>query len=371
MPKRIGNLMERIDLDALHEGYLKARAGKRALPSTLAFERDLGANLVRLHAEIHEGRYRIEPYRRFLVYEPKVREISAPAFRDRVVQHALYALMYPIFDATFVHDSYGCRVGKGTHAAADQAQRFMRAVDPTSYSLQIDIRKFYYRIDRGLLRGLVERKIKDKVFVDLALSFAEQAEPLGLPIGNLLSQLFALIYLNPFDHWMKREQKVRRYVRYVDDVVVFGLNRAQAVQLLAKIREYLGDTLRLELSKYRIAPVRKGVNFVGFRTWRRIRFVRKCSLFRFSRSLRRGDVPSLNAIMGHARRTATLAHFRRRVAAERPDLMDVLAHMHATPRLPQRTSLPCNSLVTLLASPLARMVQPFIIALTRITHSIP
>ena len=327
MPKRYGNLYDGcFTLDALHAAYLDARRGKRATPSVQEFERNLGANLARLHCELREGSFHVSPYRRFVIHEPKRREISAPAFRDRVVQHAIYSVVYPIFDRGFIYDSYGCRIDKGTHRAADQAQRFLRESAADSYTLQIDVRKFYYRIDRDILRGLIERRIKDKRLVDLMIRFAAMDEPLGLPIGNLLSQLYGLIYLDPFDQFVKRELKVRRYVRYVDDSILFGLSRDAARSHLGRVQDWLAANLHLELSKWTIAPVSRGVNFVGFRTWRSTRFPRKRSLYRFSRSLRVGDVASLNAIMGHALRTGSHRHFCRRICAERPDLISQLPH---------------------------------------------
>lgn len=327
MPKRHGRLFERcFTPEAIYQAYLDARRGKRKTPSVQDFERDLGANLAQIHAELHAGTYRVSPYRHFVIREPKPREISAPAFRDRVVQHAIYSAVYPIFDRGFIHDSYGCRIGKGTHRAADQAQRFLRAAPTDSYTLQIDVRKFYYRIDRDILRRLIERKLKDARVVDLMLAFARMDAPTGLPIGNLLSQLYGLLYLDPFDHFVKRELAVQRYVRYVDDSILFGLSRDEARSHLAQIQSWLAVRLHLELSRYTIAPVSRGVNFVGFRTWRSTRFPRKRSLYRFSRSLRRGDVVSLNAIMGHALRTATHRHFCRRIRTERPDLISQLPH---------------------------------------------
>jgi retron-type reverse transcriptase len=149
------------------------------------------------------------------VHEPKPRTIYAPAFRDLVVQHAIYRLIYPVFNAGFVDTSFACRVGMGTHAAADYAQAALRRSAAESYFLQLDIRKFFYRIDRAVLRRQVERRIKDRRFVDLMMQFAEYGQPQGIPIGNLLSQLYALVYLNPLDHFVKRELGVRLYCRYV------------------------------------------------------------------------------------------------------------------------------------------------------------
>lgn len=325
MPKRFGHLYEQcFSLEALYAAYYEARRGKRKTLAVQRFERDLGANIAALHQELASDTYKPMPYRHFWVTEPKPRQISAPAFRDVVVQHAIYALIYPIFDRTFIGDSHGCRKGLGIHSASDRAQKFLRQSREGSYTLQLDIRKFYYRIDRQILRCLVERRIKDRRLVAVMMRFAEFEEPLGVPIGNLLSQIYALIYLNPLDHFIKRELKVKRYVRYVDDFILFGLTREVACDLRDRIRAWLADNLRLEFSRWTIAPVSRGVNFVGFRTWRRLRFVRRHSMHSFSKSLRRGDVRSLNSIMGHAAATATLAHFNRRIAAERSDLIPQL-----------------------------------------------
>ena len=315
MPKRHGALFERMfSLDALYQAHLKARGRKRKKASVANFERNLGANLQRLHDELHSGTYQPRPYKTFEVFEPKRRVIYAPHFRDVVVQHAMYAVLYPIMDAGFCYDSWGCRVGKGTHGAADRAQEHMRASRPDSYILQMDIRKFFYRIDRIILAELWARKIKDPRVLVLLGAFASYPDATGIPIGNLLSQLSALVYLNPLDHFVKRELGIARYVRYVDDFILFDLDRGQAHQLSERIEAWLADCLRLELSKWSIHPVKRGVNFVGFRTWRKTRFVRKHSLYKFSRALRKGKTASIVSALGHARRTASFAHMARRCA---------------------------------------------------------
>lgn len=336
MPKRIGELYDAcFTEDALYDAYRIARAGKRKAIPVQRFERDLGANIACLHRELADGNYVPRPYRHFWVHEPKTRRISAPAFRDVVVQHAVYAVIEPIFDRTMIDDSHGCRKGRGIHSASDRAQRFLRQSPDDSYTLQLDIRRFYYRIDRDILRTLIERRIKDVRLLDLMATFAVGEDSLGVPPGSLLAQIYALIYLNPLDHYVKRTIKARRYVRYVDDFILFGLSRERAHELRHEIESWLASNLRLELSRWTIAPVSRGINFVGFRTWRTTRFVRKHSMHQFSRSLRRGNVRSLNSIMGHAARTATLAHYCRRIATERPDLIPQLPlykESHPCPR---------------------------------------
>jgi retron-type reverse transcriptase len=333
MPKRHGNLFAQcFTLEALYAAYLTARRGKRKKSAVLRFEANLGANLQALHDEIHANTYEPLAYTTFTVREPKPRLIYAPNFRDVVVQHAIYAVIYPLFDATFVYDNYGCRKGKGTHKAADKAQQHMRQSAPDSFYLQLDIRKFFYRIDRDVLMALIAQKIKDPQLMALLHVFARYPDVTGIPIGNLLSQLYALLYLNPLDHFVKREMKVKQYVRYVDDFILFGFaSRADAAIALATVERFLSDTLHLELSRWTIAPLTRGINFVGFRTWRKTRFVRKHSLHNFSRALKHGAVPSMVSILGNARRSATYKHFCRRLNTERPDLITYLpeSHQHA------------------------------------------
>jgi hypothetical protein len=274
----------------------------------LEFARHLAFNLDALHQELHTGTYKPQPYIEFTVWEPKRRTIYAPAFRDLVVQHAIYRLVYPLFNAGFIDQSFACRVGKGTHAAADYAQAALRASPDDSYLLQLDIRKFFYSIDRGILAGQIARQIKDQRFVAVMMQFAEYGQPKGIPIGNLLSQLYALIYLNPLDHFIKRELKAKRYCRYVDDFVIFGWSRARCVDALEKITAFLQSTLGLVLSRFSLHRVARGVNFVGYRTWRSTRFIRKHSLFTFSKSAKRGQLDSVISILGHARYTASFRH---------------------------------------------------------------
>lgn len=326
MVRRVGNLYEKcFSIDALFSAYERGRQGKRKTLSVLRFEADLGSNISKLHNELMTGEYRPRPYRRFMVMEPKPREISAPVFRDVVVQHAIYALINPIFDRTFVSDSYGCRIGKGTHRASDKAQQNLRASNENDFVLQLDVRKFYYSINREVLRRQIERKIKDGRLIELMMLFADDKKgSVGVPIGNLLSQLYALIYLNPLDHFIKREMKAKRYVRYVDDFIVWCDSRQQALERRDAIIHFLRDELGLSLSRWTISPVRRGVNFVGFRTWRKRRFVRKHSLFRFSRSLRSGNVSSLNSILGNAIRTSSYGHMIRRIVTDRPDIIHKL-----------------------------------------------
>lgn len=321
MTKRCGNLFETMfTLDSLHKAYKVAKSAKTRRPAVITFEKDLGANLSRLLEELLAGTYRPRPYTVFEVFEPKKRVIHAPHFRDVVVQHAMYAVLYPIFDRKFVYDSWGCRKGKGTHGAADRAQAFMRRSGPESYTLQMDVRKFFYSIDRTVLLRLWSNKIKDRKVLSLVSLFTDYPEGKGIPIGNLLSQLSALIYLNGLDHYIKRTLKVRYYVRYVDDFLLLNLSKDEAYSLKTQIESWLKSELNLELSKWTIQPVQKGINFVGFRTWRRTRFIRRHSLFKFTKSLKRGSINAAVSLLGHAKRTGSFTKMSEKLV-EFPDVL--------------------------------------------------
>ena len=136
--------------------------------------------------------------------------------------------------------------------------------------------------------------------------FADYGEPIGIPIGNLLSQIYDLIYLNPLDHFIKRQLHIRYYCRYVDDFILFGITRNEAIKYRATIIQFLKQRLNLELSKSTISPIKRGINFVGYRTWRSKRFIRKRSLYGARRALRRQQLQSLISILGHSRRTHSL-----------------------------------------------------------------
>jgi hypothetical protein len=198
----------------------------------------------------------------------------------------------------------------------------MRKAGPDAHILKMDVRKFYYRVDHGILECLLAKKIKDKRLLSLMMTFAKDGESnIGLPIGNLLSQLYALVYLNALDHYAKREIKLPHYARYVDDFVMVLPTKGKAYEVQIDIEGWLGQNLNLGLSKWSVTPIKRGVDFVGFRTWRNRRFVRRRSIHKFSRSMRAGNIPSLTSIVGNSYGTSTLGYFVRRLREERPDLV--------------------------------------------------
>ena len=304
--KRAGQIFHLIaNQDALLHAYQSARDGKRNHRSCFQFDRHLGANLADLERELLDGSYRPHDCNRFWVNDGrKPRLIEAPSFRDLVVQHAAYAVVGPLFERRYIDTSFACRKGKGTHQAADWMQRAIQRAPRTAWVLHVDVRKFFYSIDREVLAVLVRRVIKCPQTLALLDQFMHRDAPTGIPIGNLLSQTYANLYLNSLDHFCKRTLGVADYARYMDDSIMIAPDRATGLQWLEAIRAHLA-LLGLEISHYSLHPIKRGANFVGFRTWARARFVRPHVISSFRRDAHKGHLPGVISRLGHARRTAS------------------------------------------------------------------
>jgi len=310
--KRYGHLYElAFSRENLYAGYLEARKGKRKKEGTYIFEKYLGANLDALYSELQDETYIPLKCKEFVVHEPKRRVIQAPHFRDLVVQHAIYRTIYNIFNPTFIDTSYACRKNGGTHKASAYTQKSMRMFDGDKYSVKLDIRKFFYSINRKILRQQFEKKIKDKKFISILMMFVETDNAhVGIPIGNLLSQIFSLIYMNDLDHFIKRVLKIKQYVRYVDDFVLIGLTLEESKQAKQRCEKFVQIHLNMELSHWHILKIKRGINFVGYRTWKSFKVVRKHSLYKFKKAVIKNKVSSIVSIIGHAKGTKTLKYFK-------------------------------------------------------------
>jgi RNA-directed DNA polymerase len=266
----------------LYQAAYRVLCGKRGKVHAGDFFLDLETNLFRLQRELRTHTYRPGVYHTFWITEPKSRMISAAPFRDRVVHHALVNVIEPLFERRFIHHSYACRTGKGTHRALQQFVVWARS---SRYVLKMDIRKFFPTLDHAILKRQLRQTIKDPNVLglcDLIIDCSNEQElvvqhfpgddlftPLvrrrGLPIGNLTSQFFANVYLDALDHFVKERLRVKRYLRYVDDFCCFDDDKAALSELRAAIVEMLlGLRLRLNEGKSRIRQVKEGIEFLGF-----------------------------------------------------------------------------------------------------------
>ena len=336
--KRAGSLYPLIcSPDALLEAFRRASQRKKSHRAQFEFSRNLGTNLANLERELRDGSYKPRECNRFWVTDgPKPRLIEAPAFRDLVVQHAAYAVLAPIFERRYIATSFACRTGKGTHAAADWLQSAIRRAPRTSWVLHVDVRKFFYSIDRDVLQVLLRKAIKCEPTIALLAQFAHRDQPTGVPIGNLMSQTFANVYLNSLDHFCKRTLKARNYARYMDDSIMIAPDRATGTEWLQAIRAHLA-LLGLEISHHSLQPIKRGANFVGFRTWARARFVRPRVVSAFRRAARRNDLQGVVSRLGHAHKTASFHPLLNHLKAHHASLHSRLpkslhrAHHHPSP----------------------------------------
>lgn len=310
-----------VSFEALHGAYLKARRGKRFRPEVLEFGAHLEEELLALRAELGSRTYRVGTYRRFYVHDPKTREVAALPFRDRVVQHALVGAIEPIWERRFIYDSYACRVGKGTHAGADRLTGFLRRAHrmwTQTYVLKGDVSGYFPSVDHGVLRGLLRRYVGCEGtlwLLDEVVGSWNADEGRGIPIGNLTSQLFANVYLHELDEFVKYDLRWKFYLRYMDDFVLLGADKAELNRVKAVITRFLQDRLYLRLNpKSSIFPDAQGVDFLGYRIWRTHRLLRKRSIRNMRRRLKAfaaGKIGmeemrmSMMAWLGHARHANT------------------------------------------------------------------
>lgn len=289
-----------------------ARKGKREKYGCFKFNQSLGEWVYRLKKSILDGTYKPSEYSKFEIYctaGQKTRQITAPTYSDGVVQHVFYEALYPLFDKGFIFDSYGCRKGKGTHKAANRTQQFIRQCDDHEYYLQLDIKKYYYTIDHSILKESLKRKIKDNRIIDYLMMFVDNTSKIGLNVGCLLSQLYGLIYLDRFDHFCKRKLKLKRYIRYVDDILIIGLSLDEAKRIKKECEDFLKRELKLSLSKWKIRKISQGINFCGVRTWKHRRCLRVRSIHNFNKALRKHKWKSISSILAHSKNTATYGYF--------------------------------------------------------------
>ncbi len=299
--KVIKNIFNQIvSSESLFAAWDTFKRDKQQKKDVLRFEWNLEECIFRLHRDLVSQRYKHGAYSSFHLQDPKQRHIHKATVRDRILHHAVFSVLNPIFEPTFIANSFSCRVGKGTHKGVDTLARIARAVSRNNsrpcFALKCDVEKFFASVDHLVLLGIIRKRIRDKdalwLLEEIIGSFSSNRSTLferkGLPIGNLTSQLFANVYLNVFDQFVKNELKIKHYVRYTDDFVIVSDNRPYLENLITPISEFLHSRLKLSLhsKKITIRKFHQGIDFLGYVVLPHYRLLRTKTRKRIYRKLR-------------------------------------------------------------------------------------
>lgn len=302
--KRYSGIYEQIyDYENLYEAYLSARRNKTQRSEVLAFTRNLEENLIELQNELIWHTYHVGRYREFYVTDPKKRLIMALPFRDRVVQWSIYRQISYLLDKRYIPTSYACRIGGGTQRAVHKLQQYIRHTPGEVYVLKLDVSKYFYRIDHAVLLGILHRIFKDQELLELLrriidddqggglfgidIETGEREAGVGMPIGNLTSQMFANLYLNEADQYAKHALRARKYIRYMDDMVIVSNDKAYLRNCWQAMDDFLTSHLKLQLNrKSTIIKASNGIDFCGHRVWRDHIKLRKKAALKMKHRLR-------------------------------------------------------------------------------------
>lgn len=288
------------DFDNLYAAYLASRRGKRNTREVVQFEMNAGANLCQMKEELENGTYKISGYYHFTIHDPKVREIYALHYRDRIVQHSLCDnVLMPYFERHLIYDNAACRKEKGTLFAMNRLNKFMQAHfrenGRDGYFLKCDVRKFFDSIDHAVLKKRLQTIVDDERTLRLLWQIIDSYEVTagkGIPMGNQTSQWFALFYLDPLDRLVKEKLRIKYYTRYMDDCVLISRSKEELQTALFNMRAVLAD-LKLEFNeKTQVFPLSHGVEYLGWRyylseTGAVVRRLKKHSLTRWKHRLQK------------------------------------------------------------------------------------
>jgi hypothetical protein len=275
------------EAENLYDAFHKSARGRSMDGEVIAVRNQLDANIESLQNQLRDHECSIGNYFFFTIRDPKVRRICASSFPERVLHHAIMNVCEETFESFHIHDSYACRKGKGNLKALTRTQQFARN---HMWYLKLDIRKYFDSIDHEIALRLLQRRFKDsalqELFTRILHSYHVQ-QGKGIPIGNLFSQHLANFYLAFFDHWIKEVRKVKPYVRYMDDFVLFANDKDSLCVELDEIRVFLSDTLKLKLkNNIQLNRVIYGVPFLGYRIFPAHMHLQTQAMQRYSRRYR-------------------------------------------------------------------------------------
>lgn len=291
-------------LDNLFIAWKAYRRGKRKKGDIQLFESRLEDNIFDLHEKLVSGRYRPGTYQRFKIIDPKVRLISKASVCDRLLHQAIYQVLYPGFDKTFIYDSYSCRNGKGSHKGfarlVSMSRRVSNNYTSSCWAIKLDIKKFFDSVDHEILKGLLRERIEDEKLLNLLDTIIESfsmSPGRGMPLGNLTSQLFASIYMNPLDQYVKRKLNAKYYLRYADDFILLSADPSELMGYFVETNKFLKDRLRLNIhpDKVEFRKLEWGIDFIGYIALPHYQLPRRKTLKRIFRKIAKSDKESLES----------------------------------------------------------------------------
>lgn len=291
-----------ISIDNLLASWREFLRGKKKRKDVTEFSIKFSDKLFTLRNELVTKTYRHGGYQAFKINDPKPRDIHKASVCDRLIHHAIYRVLYPYFDRRFIFDSYSCRLSKGTHKAIDRFKYFGRKVSKnntrTCWVLKCDIKKFFASIDHKILKNILTKHIEDEdvlwLLAQIIDSFNTKGKIcVGLPLGNLTSQLLVNVYMNEFDRFVKHRLKIKYYIRYADDFVVLSEDKQYLENLISKISNFLQTELKLSLNpkKVFIKTLASGIDFLGWVNFPYHRVLRTTTKRRILKRLERNFAP--------------------------------------------------------------------------------
>ena len=286
-------------LEHIFQCWDQFKRGKRKRKDTQLFERHLEDNIFQLREDLITFQYSHAPYQQFYVTDPKQRHISKAVVRDRLVHQMVYDTFTQVLDKKFIFHSFSSRLGKGTHEGVTKLHQMIGKVSKNGafpcFALKTDIRRFFDTVHLCTLKGLLRKYIKDEgtlkiidIIIDSFKVAHDQADPVGIPLGNVTSQLFANVYLHELDDFIKQSIKEKYYLRYCDDFIILSSSENHLKSLIGVIRDFLSQKLRLELhpKKVMISKLGSGIDFLGYVLFENHTLMRTTSKQRMKRRLR-------------------------------------------------------------------------------------
>lgn len=286
--KRAGHLMQQVTTrDNLYQAWLKARRGKMHRPEVLAYEANLDAHLDHLRWQLQHQQPDVGNYHYFTISDPKVRQICAAAFPERVLHHALMRVCHPVFEKHLICHTYATRKQKGTYAALEQVKKYTKKF---RWFVKLDVRKYFDSIDHSIVHAQLRRLFKDPELLTVLnkiLDTYHTTPRKGLPIGNLTSQYLANHYFSGADHFALEQLRVGAYVRYMDDILLFGQDRIALMQHYKAFRHYVETQLQVTFKPMQMGHVAQGIPYLGYRLYPNRVMLGRNSKQRFKRKYKR------------------------------------------------------------------------------------